>query len=191
MIRSYQDYRFYLEADRIASGLENTLRNRLRDEVWAFQRKLRRAEYLINCRKHPLRRWLASYLCKRLGRKLGFTIPVNVFGPGLAIAHAGTIVINSKVRIGANCRIHVCVNIGANAGEDGVPIIGDNCYIGPGAIIFGDVQLGDDLAIGANSVVNKSFPLGNMTIAGAPARKISDKTSARNLVKGSALATIV
>lgn len=35
---------------------------------------------------------------RKLGRKLGFSIPANVFGPGLSIAHAGTIVNNKNVK---------------------------------------------------------------------------------------------
>jgi serine O-acetyltransferase len=116
---------------------------------------------------------------------LGFSIPINVFGPGLSIAHRGTIVVNHGARVGANCRLHVCVNIGTEAGKsNGAPEIGDNCYIGPGAKLFGPIRLGDNLAIGANAVVNASFPEGNMTIGGVPAKKISDKGSDGLLIVG-------
>ena len=43
--------------------------------------------------------------------------------------------------------------------------------------MFGKIKIGDNTAIGANSVVNKSFEEGNCTIAGVPAKKISDNTS--------------
>jgi serine O-acetyltransferase len=110
--------------------------------------------------------------------RLGFSIPINVFGPGLSIAHRGTIVVNAGTRIGANCRLHVCVNIGAGAGSGGkAPTLGDNCYIAPGAKIFGDVVIGPNTAIGANAVVNKSFPQGGVTIGGVPAKVISNKSS--------------
>ena len=39
----------------------------------------------------------------------------------------------------------------------GVPILGNNIYIGPGAKIFGKIQIVDGCKIGANAVVNKSF----------------------------------
>ena len=56
----------------------------------------------------------------------------NTVGPGLAIAHAGTIVINSKAKIGSNWRLHVCVNIGADIRDGNLaPKIGNNCYITP------------------------------------------------------------
>ena len=122
---------------------------------------------------------------KRLSVKLGFTIPANAFGPGLSIAHRGTIVVHGKARIGANCRIHVCVNIGAQAGDEtAVPVLGNNIYIGPGAKIFGKIEIADGIAIGANAVVNKSFTEPNITIAGVPAKKIADKGSEGLLRKG-------
>ncbi|MFA0116638.1 serine O-acetyltransferase [Vibrio breoganii] len=101
--------------------------------------------------------------------KLSFSIPPNVFGPGLAIVHRGTIVVSGKAKIGEGCRIHVCVNIGTNPNKEGAPKIGDNCYIGPGAKIYGNVTIGDNVKIGANSVVNKSFFDGNCTLVGIPA----------------------
>lgn len=110
---------------------------------------------------------------ERLGAKLGFTIPINVIGPGLCLCHRGTIVINEKCRIGSNFRIHPCVVIGRNSrldenwNADNVPKIGNNCYIGPGAKLFGDIQIGDNSAIGANSVVTKSCPPFS-TVLGVP-----------------------
>ncbi|MBV6403737.1 MAG: serine acetyltransferase [Flavobacteriales bacterium] len=181
MIRSYKEYREYLEADRIA--LRRGERVLWFDEVWRFQRALRRVEYLMNCRKHQgplwrLRYIIATFRLHRLSLRCGFDIPPNTFGPGLSIAHRGTIVVHPDARIGRNCRLHVGVVIGTRPGPfELVPTIGDNCYIGPGAKIFGDIVIGPNIAIGANSVVNRSFTEGHMTIAGAPARKVSDTDS--------------
>lgn len=95
------------------------------------------------------------------------------------------IVVNGGAKIGANCRIHVDVNIGTEAGKDSAaPKIGDNCYIAPGAKIFGPITIGAGTVIGANAVVNKSFPDGNQTLGGVPARVISFKTSDGLLIKG-------
>lgn len=98
---------------------------------------------------------------------MNYTIYKNNFGPGLCIGHYGTLVVNKDARIGKNCRIHVCVNIGGSPA--GVPKIGNNVYIGPGAKIFGNITIGNNVTIGANAVVNKSFP-DNVTIAGVPAK---------------------
>ena len=70
--------------------------------------------------------------------------------------------------------------------EEEAPIIGDNCFIGPGAKLFGKIKIGDNVAIGANAVVNKSFG-DNVTIAGVPAKivnNIGTKDRMRYYLKG-------
>src|SRR5699024_2703000 len=117
--------------------------------------------------------------------KLGFSIPFNVFGPGLNIAHYGSIVVNGNARVGQNCRMHSATNIGETRGKS--PTIGDNCYIGPGAVISGDIKIGNNVAIGANAVVLKDVP-SNVTVAGIPAKIISNKGSA--VIEGTKIASI-
>lgn len=166
MIQSKKDYLFYLKSDQLACcrrGKKRPSRLGFGDELWLFQRKMRQMEYFSNVlyKRNIFWRVLTKYLKWRfniLSIKLGFSIPLNTFGPGLSIAHRGTIVINASSRIGANCKIHACVNIGAKAGHpQESPRLSDNCYIGPGAKIFGKIFLADGIAIGANSVVNRSY----------------------------------
>lgn len=184
IISSKTDLDYYLEADRIALGIKPNLKNWLSNYTWRYQILLRKLEYVINCKKPKLLRFYYRYRLKKLGSRLGFSIPPNVFGPGLCIAHIGPIIVNSAARIGANCRIHVCVNIGTAAGyEFKAPKIGNNCYIGPGVKMYGDIEIGDNVAFGANAVVNKSFPDGNCSLGGIPAKIISNKTSEGFLVK--------
>lgn len=179
MINSKKDYIYYLEQDKKNLGVRGTLKDWLFHDIWRFQRALRRAEYWSNCKKTVFGKLLAlffRYKAKKTGLRMGFTIPINVFAEGLSIAHTGTIVVNSKARIGKNCRVHVCVNIGASTHNSlQVPKVGDDCYIGPGAKLYGDIVIGNNTGIGANSVVNKSFEDGNQTIAGLPAKKIANK----------------
>lgn len=66
-------------------------------------------------------------------------------------------------------------------GTEKAPKIGNNVFIGAGAKIYGDIIIADDTAIGANSLVNKSFTESGITIAGIPARKVSNKGS-KNLI---------
>ena len=51
--------------------------------------------------------------------------------------------------------------------------IGRRCWIGANAVILPNVQLGDNVIVGAGAVVTKSFGAG-CTIAGVPARIIKD-----------------
>ena len=58
-------------------------------------------------------------------------------------------------------------------------------YIGPGAKIFGPIKIANNVAIGANAVVNKDCLEDNATLAGVPARVVSHKGSNGLLIKGS------
>lgn len=180
MIKNKEDYKFYLEADRKARNYSKKILyigNRKEIPLYNFQRLMRKVEYYNNCKNgifNKLILLILKYRYKSLSIKYGFSIPINTFGPGLCIAHRGTIVINGASKIGKNCRINIDVNIGTQMGENGkAPTIGDNCFIGPSAKLFGNIKIGDNVAIGANAVVNKDFG-DNVTIAGVPAKVVSE-----------------
>jgi len=183
MITSKQEYIHYLNSDKIALGIKNaTIKQKIRlflfpNYIWNFQKILRKSEYYKNCRRDFIGKLIYVYFRRRLDKyslKLGFSIPENVFGPGLAIVHYGSIVVNGAAKVGKNCRIHASTNIGASGGSKKAPIIGDNVYIGPGAIIFGEITIGNNNAISANATVNKTIEEENKMIAGTPAKVIKD-----------------
>lgn len=140
----------------------------------SYIRFLRYTEYCIN-NNGILFKALARILKWKLGRlsvSLGITIPPNTCDIGLTIYHHGSIVVNPTTKIGKNCCIMNNVNIGANGGSAKSPQIGSNVYIGPGAVIYGDITIADNSYIGANAVVNKSFTEPYSVIAGIPAKII-------------------
>jgi acetyltransferase-like isoleucine patch superfamily enzyme len=53
-------------------------------------------------------------------------------------------------------------------------IIGDNCWLATNVVILSGVQLGDHTVVAAASVVTKSFPEGNVLLAGVPARVVQE-----------------
>jgi serine O-acetyltransferase len=185
MIKSKQDYEFFLAADRLALAIKRERARilpapNLQDETWRFERLLRKVEYLENCKHDALDKIVclqAKYSLQKLSMKLGFVVSRNCFGPGLSIAHGGPIIVHSKALIGENCRVDRCVSIGSIHYPAPAPKIGNNVFIGPGAVIDGDIKIADGIAIGANSYVNKSFDEPEITIAGCPAKKVSDKGS--------------
>jgi serine O-acetyltransferase len=187
MIETYHDFCRYLESDRRSLN-RKTQKPPWNDEVWKFQILLRTCEYLQGNKLSLPMKAYRRYMMYRLHRQsclLGFTIPLNVCGPGLAIVHRGTIVISAAARLGANCRIHAGVNIGKQAGTaHGAPQIGNNVYIGPGAKVFGGITIADNVAVGANAVVNKSIIESGITVAGVPAKKVSDRGSQGYLFYG-------
>lgn len=184
MIRSKNELSYYLKCDQIALGIKRTRPRLFGDEIWKFQRLMRKLDY-HSFNNNIFRGGYNLYLrlkYRSLSMKLGFSIPYNVIGPGLAIVHYGTIVISTNARIGANCRIHTGVNIGANAGEEEAAVIGDNVYIGPGAKIVGAVTIGDNVCIGANAVVVSDVQ-SSITVGGVPAKRISNNDSSKHLIR--------
>lgn len=77
-------------------------------------------------------------------------------GKGFVLLHGYGTVFNTNVKIGNNCTVLHNVTIGA--GPSGVPIIGNNVYIGAGAIIIGGIKIGDNVKIGAGAIVVKDVP---------------------------------
>lgn len=192
MIQSRQDYLYYLERDRQSMKMPKlkTWQGWLKDLFfphyeWKFIKSLRYLEYCENVKKKHLGGvifwFVAKYRFRKISVKLGFSIPINVFGPGLSLPHRGNIIVNPKTHIGENCRIHVGVNIGAN--HDKTPRIGNNVYIGPGAIIFGDIEIADNCFIGANATVNKSVMMPNCVVAGTPAKVLKMNVLSWNGIK--------
>lgn len=76
-------------------------------------------------------------------------------GKGLLIVHGFSTIINAK-SIGNNCTIYQQVTIGYGSG--GLPVIGSNVKIFAGAIIVGNVHIGDNSIIGAGTVITKNVP---------------------------------
>jgi serine O-acetyltransferase len=75
--------------------------------------------------------------------------------------------------MGENCSIIAAVTIGMR-NEWRFPTFGDHVFIGAGARILGDIELGDDSAVGANAVVVKDVPAG-ATVVGIPARIVKTR----------------
>jgi len=142
---------------------------------------------LVRARSPAVRRishFFSVFAVKAIEVVAGISLsPEAEVGGGLYIGHFGHVVVNPRARIGRNCNLSPGVVIGSggrgeSGGEsrEGVPTLADRVYVGPGAVIFGPVQIGEDAAIGANAVVTKSVPA-RAVVAGAPARVVSGKGS--------------
>lgn len=185
MIQSKQELRLYLEADRIAFGKpkNETFRQRTVARVfpdlnYEYVKVLRRLEYYLNTKPHHFYTYVLQKRLGRLRHKTGIELSPNVAGPGIHLSH-GKVVVSSVAKIGSNCKILSDVTIGGQGRYDypGAPVIGDRVFIGSGAKIIGNIHIPDDCVIGANSVVTKSIDEAGITVAGNPARKVSDNNS--------------
>ena len=184
IIDTREKYKQWMYQDRVSCGYsaQRSVAELLTEMIapnyiLAFLRQLRRVEYLTNCNAvfcRGIRLLFNRLKLRRIQLNLGFTIPINVFGPGLSIAHYGTIVVSKYASVGSNCRLNVGTSIGASGEKERAPQIGDNVYIGPGAILYGYITIADGIHVGANSTVNKSFLNANSVIAGSPAKEVRE-----------------
>lgn len=131
-------------------------------------------------------RLLASVAGRRLRRLsllTGIQInPGTCIGKGLYIPHHGTIVVNPGSTIGEKCYLSHNVTIGkAHTGKRaGVPKIGNDVFIGTGAVLLGRIRVGNNAFIGANAVVIDDVP-DDVFVAGAPAKIVAHKTKSEIL----------
>lgn len=109
----------------------------------------------------------------------GISIPASAkIGHSFYIGHFGGIILNAKANIGNNCNISQGVTIGVSGhGEKrGVPIIGNNVYIGANTVVAGAIRVEDYALLGACSLVTTDVA-SHSVMLGVPAVKISDKGS--------------
>lgn len=147
-----------------------------------FVKYLRYYEFYLNKGSHNifdkifLRYYRKCYLKYRY--KIGAELYPNCAGPGLHLPH-GKIVVNENAKIGANCKIlsDVTIGVGGAYNHPGAPKIGNRVYIGSGAKIIGKVTIADDVVIGAGAIVVKDITESSITVAGNPAKKISNRGS--------------
>lgn len=101
----------------------------------------------------------------------GIDLPCEVVvGRRFTIEHFGGIVISGDAVFGDDCIIRNGVTVGLRrTGQRGAPVFGDRVDIGTGAVILGDIRIGNDVSIGANAVVLESVP-DNCIAVGVPAQ---------------------
>jgi len=100
--------------------------------------------------------------------------PGATIGKGFFVDHGAGVVIGETTEIGRNCVLFHNVTLGGTGKHVGKrhPTIGDNVFIGTGAILLGPIHVGNNVKIGANSfVVMRDVP-SDCTVAGTPARII-------------------
>ena len=108
---------------------------------------------------------------ERLSERTQIQIPPEVTaGPGLYLGHLGRIIIHPDVKMGRNVNLATGITIGqANRGKNkGVPVIGDDVWIGTNAVIVGGITVGNDVLIAPGAYVNTDIP-DHSVVIGNPA----------------------
>jgi serine O-acetyltransferase len=122
------------------------------------------------------RKDFALYLQSRSSQVFQVDInPAARIGRGIMLDHATGFVVGETAVIGDHVSILQDVTLGGTgkSEEDRHPKIGNGVLIGAGAIILGNIKVGDCARIGAGSVVVKEVPP-RVTVAGVPARIIGE-----------------
>ena len=99
--------------------------------------------------------------------------PGATIGKHFFIDHGTGVVIGETTIIGENVTLYQGVSLGGVSLQPGKrhPTLGDNIVVGAGAKILGPIKIGDNVKVGANSVVTKDIP-DNCVVVGVPGRII-------------------
>ena len=118
--------------------------------------------------------FLARFLSQTARRWTGIEIhPGATIGQGLFIDHGSGVVIGETCVIGNDVLIYHGVTLGGTGKISGKrhPTVGDNVIIGAGSIVLGNIKIGTNAKIGAGALVIKDVP-DNNTVVGEPARNV-------------------
>ena len=148
---------------------------------WAvFQYRL---AYNVYKMRIPIVKQLLQFICliwqKIIEIVTGISIPASAqIGHSFYIGHFGGIILNAKTIIGNNCNLAQGVTIGVSGLNEnrGVPIIGNNVYVGVNSVIAGKITIGNNVLIGSSSLVTSNVE-DNAVMLGVPATKISNQGS--------------
>ena len=123
-------------------------------------------KYFRNVLYYRLNPIVSSFLKLFLKENSTLHIGCQDIGPGLLIVHGDATFIYAKT-IGKNLYVNQCVTIGVVGTK--APVIGDNVRVATGAIVIGDISIGNDVTIGAGSIITKNVPE-KCVVVGNPAR---------------------
>ena len=137
---------------------------------------------LLHRLAHKLYRWrvpLAPRVISQTGRFLtGIEIhPGATIGRRFFIDHGMGVVIGETAEIGDDVLLYQGVTLGGTGNEKGKrhPTLGNHVVVGSGAKVLGNIRIGDNVKIGAGSVVVHPVP-DNSTVVGIPGRVVRTRT---------------
>jgi len=96
--------------------------------------------------------------------------PGATIGQGFFIDHGSGVVIGETAEIGDNCVLFHNVTLGGTGKHVGKrhPTIGNNVFVGTGAILLGPLRVGNNVRIGANTFLYMVDIPDNATVVGTP-----------------------
>ncbi len=162
-----EDLRAVLERDPAArSGLQVALLYSGLHAVWAYRLA------------HRLHRRGFTFLARAVSQTARFLTGVEIH-PGASLGrrcfidHGTGVIIGETAVLGDDVLLYQGVTLGGTGKESGKrhPTLGDRVVVGAGAKVLGNIRIGSDTRIGANSVVLRDVP-SHSTVVGIPGRVV-------------------
>lgn len=147
--------------------------------ILLFRYQIRYVMYFRACQQK--KNIILRLLMYRLTRKYGLEISPNAqIGEGLYLGYPYNITVASSAKLGNMINLHKGCTVGeVNSGRlKGSPTIGNSVYIGINSMVVGNISVGDDVMICANTFVNFDVPSHSIVINGIGGVQIHHKENA-------------
>lgn len=167
------DYRSVFERDPAARGFWGYLEVLLTYAGFHCIAAYRVAHFLLKMRVPFLPRLISQIARFITGVEIH---PGAEIGKGFFIDHGMGVVIGETTVVGDNCTLFQGVTLGGTGKESGKrhPTLGSDIMVSAGAKVLGNIEIGDRVKIGSNSVVLKPVPE-DCTVVGIPGRVVRRK----------------
>ncbi|MDP6125011.1 MAG: serine O-acetyltransferase [Candidatus Latescibacteria bacterium] len=130
---------------------------------------------------HTLSKWGLPFIPRLISQVARFVTGIEIhpaarIGAGFFIDHGMGIVIGETAEIGDDCTLFQGVTLGGTGKETGKrhPTLANGIVVGAGAKILGNITIGDNVLIGANTVVLDDVPP-DSTVVGVRGRVVRHK----------------
>ncbi len=137
---------------------------------------------------HPLYRIKLPFIPRFISQLSRFLTGIEIhpgakIGKGFFIDHGMGVVIGETAEIGDNCTMFQGVTLGGTGNHIGKrhPTIGNNAIIGANATLLGPIKIGDNVKVGAETVIIMHDVPSNCTVVGAPGKVVKIKGKRTNI----------
>ena len=120
----------------------------------------------ISCSKNKIISVIGRYQLYKYEKKYGLEICFENLGPGIILFHPFNITVNAKATLKGNCVLFKGVTIGLirSGAKRGIPTFEKNVVCCLNSTIVGNIHIGEDVLIAANSYVNFDVPSHSIVI---------------------------
>lgn len=135
--------------------------------------------FLAQAARPGLVRDVLTYLANRSAHRHGGYVGPDAVILGIPSLPHGLhgVFISRYATLGPGCRIYQHVTIGEIDAK--APVIGENCWIGAGAILVGGIRIGRNVKIGAGAIVHQDIP-DCATVVSQPPRILQRRCEGRD-----------